>query len=82
MNEFNQAGCEGKHRFDSRKLAQDVSRRSTRSKHAHINFYRCEFCGAAPWECRGGWQPNNCTGECGKGWRDPDHEYEKMRDEG
>lgn len=42
---------------------------------------RCEFCGAAPWECRGGWQPNGCTGDCGKGWRDPDHEYEKMRDD-
>ena len=43
---------------------------------------RCEFCGAAPWESRGGWQPAGCTGECRTSWRDPDHEYEKMRDEG
>lgn len=40
---------------------------------------RCEFCGCAP--SRGGWQPNICTGECGILWRDPDAEYEKMRDE-
>ena len=31
--------------------------------------------------CRGGWQPEKCNGECGKGWRDPDAEYERMRDE-
>lgn len=42
---------------------------------------RCEFCGAAPWECRGGWKPSGCNGECRTNWRDPDHEYEKMRDE-
>jgi hypothetical protein len=42
---------------------------------------RCEFCGVAPWECRGGWQPDQCTGECHQSWRDPDAEYEKMRDE-
>lgn len=40
-----------------------------------------DFCGVAPWECRGGWQPDKCTGDCGKGWRDPDAEYEKMRDD-
>jgi hypothetical protein len=40
---------------------------------------RCEFCGAAPWESRGGWQPSGCNGECRTSWRDPDHEYEKMR---
>lgn len=42
---------------------------------------RCEFCGAAPGEARGGWQPDGCTGECGTVWRDPDQEYEKARDE-
>ena len=42
---------------------------------------RCEFCGAAPWESRGGWKPRSCTGECKTAWRDPDHEYEKMRDD-
>lgn len=42
---------------------------------------RCEFCGCAPSEFCSGWQPDRCTGECGKGWCDPDQEYEKMRDE-
>lgn len=42
---------------------------------------RCEFCGVHPRECRGGWQPDLCTGECGRSWRDPDYEYDKMRDE-
>lgn len=42
---------------------------------------RCEFCGVAPWQCRDGWQPDCCTGECGNSWRDPDQEYEKMRDD-
>lgn len=42
---------------------------------------RCEHCGVHPRECRGGWQPDRCTGECGKTWRDPDAEYEAMRDE-
>lgn len=32
---------------------------------------RCEFCGVHPRECRGGWQPDLCTGECGRSWRDP-----------
>lgn len=44
---------------------------------------RCEHCGAAPWEFRrGGWQPGPCTGECRQQFRDPDAEYEAMRDEG
>ena len=42
---------------------------------------RCEICGAAPYECRDGWQPDSCTGECNRGWRDPDAEYEATRDE-
>jgi len=41
----------------------------------------CEFCGASRWECRAGWQPEFCTGECGCSWRDPDYERDKMRDE-
>lgn len=43
---------------------------------------RCEFCGANPHESRGGWQPEGCNGGCHIVWRDPDQEYEKMRDEG
>lgn len=43
---------------------------------------RCEFCGAGPWESRGGWMPSGCTGKCNTSWRDPDQEYEKMRDDG
>lgn len=43
---------------------------------------RCEHCGVHPRECSGGWQPERCTGECGRGWRDPDEEYERLRDEG
>lgn len=39
----------------------------------------CEFCGALP--KRGGWQPDECTGECQRGWRDPDAEYDRRRDE-
>lgn len=42
---------------------------------------RCEFCGAHHRECSAGWQPDRCTGECGKRWRDPDAEYEAARDE-
>jgi hypothetical protein len=42
---------------------------------------RCEFCGAHPRECRAGWRPDSCNGECGRGWRDPDAEYDAMRDE-
>lgn len=41
---------------------------------------RCEHCGAAPFEMRSGCQPERCTGECGRGWRDPDYEYERMRE--
>lgn len=43
---------------------------------------RCEFCGVHPRECRGGWQPDACTGECGQKWRDPDAEREMERDDG
>jgi hypothetical protein len=42
---------------------------------------RCEFCGVHPREFRAGWQPTECTGECGRRWRDPDAEYEQMRDD-
>lgn len=42
----------------------------------------CEFCGATPYSCRGGWQPDICTGECDVRWRDPDAEYDRMRDDG
>ena len=42
---------------------------------------RCEFCGADPRDCRSGWQPDRCNGECGRGWRDPDAEYDAQRDE-
>jgi len=41
---------------------------------------RCEFCGADPRYCKG-WQPDACTGECGIGWRDPDAEYDRRRDD-
>lgn len=43
---------------------------------------RCEHCGAHERECGRGWQPRQCTGECGHVWRDPDAEYERRRDEG
>jgi len=43
---------------------------------------RCEFCGVHDGGCRAGWQPEDCTGECGRRWRDPDAEYDRMRDEG
>ena len=39
---------------------------------------RCEHCGALP---SSGWEPSECTGECGVKWRDPDAEYERRRDE-
>lgn len=43
---------------------------------------RCEFCGADPRiEGGDGWQPRNCTGECRRSWRDPDAEYDALRDE-
>lgn len=41
----------------------------------------CEFCGVHERSCRGGWQPDCCTGECGRNWRDPDAERGRMRDE-
>jgi hypothetical protein len=40
----------------------------------------CEFCGADPRVRRDGWQPDECTGECGRRFRDPDAEYDAMRD--
>jgi hypothetical protein len=40
----------------------------------------CEFCGADPRYCRG-WEPASCTGECGIKFRDPDAEYDAMRDD-
>ncbi len=45
------------------------------------NDDRCEFCGALPHERLGGWQPTCCTGKCHISWRDPDFEYDQMRDE-
>lgn len=41
----------------------------------------CEFCGADPRYCRAGWEPDGCTGECGKVWRDPDAERDRIRDD-
>lgn len=41
----------------------------------------CEFCGASERQCRHGWAPDACTGKCGLSWRDPDAEYEAMRDD-
>lgn len=45
------------------------------------NDDRCEHCGAWPGEWRGGWQPSACTGKCGREWRDPDAERDRIRDE-
>jgi hypothetical protein len=45
------------------------------------NDDRCRFCGAHPHERLGGWQPTRCTGKCRINWRDPDFEYDQMRDE-
>lgn len=42
---------------------------------------RCEFCGVHASECRSGWRPSRCTGECDLSWRDPDTEYEAARDD-
>lgn len=42
----------------------------------------CEFCGLAEGDrraCRG-WQPEQCTGECGIVWRDPDAERDERND--
>lgn len=41
----------------------------------------CEVCGAGASMFRNGWQPDECTGECGIKWRDPDAEYDAMRDD-
>lgn len=41
----------------------------------------CQHCGVDFRSCRSGWQPGECTGECRRAWRDPDDEYERMRDE-
>jgi hypothetical protein len=44
--------------------------------------YLCDYCGAdARYEGRDGWQPWCCTGKCGRRWRDPDAEYDALRDE-
>lgn len=40
---------------------------------------RCEFCGTR--EGRDGWQPDACTGEFRRKWRDPDAEYDARGDE-
>lgn len=42
---------------------------------------RCEFCGAYPLEYRCGWAPSFCTGECGRGRRDPDFERDQSRED-
>lgn len=41
---------------------------------------RCEHCGAHDSEARAGFSPDACTGECGRMWRDPDHERDARRD--
>lgn len=41
----------------------------------------CEFCGVGPRELRSGWQPDRCDGSCRRTWRDPDYEYDQMRDD-
>lgn len=41
----------------------------------------CEFCGVSWRSVADGWQPSLCTGECRRSWRDPDAEYDAMRDE-
>lgn len=41
----------------------------------------CEHCGVHARACRGGWRPDECTGECGKSWRDPDQERDAMMDD-
>lgn len=38
---------------------------------------RCEFCGIHARHCRDGWQPDCCTGECRRSWRDPDYERDQ-----
>lgn len=40
----------------------------------------CEYCGIHERSCRAGWEPDCCTGECGRQWRDPDFERD-LRDE-
>lgn len=40
---------------------------------------RCEFCGALPTQM--GWQPEECTGECRRRWRDPDDERDRRMDQ-
>jgi hypothetical protein len=40
----------------------------------------CEYCGATPFETCKGWEPSCCNGNCGVRWRDPDAEYDAMRD--
>jgi hypothetical protein len=42
---------------------------------------RCEHCGVHPRECSGDWQPEQCTGECGRGWRNPDAERDQRIDD-
>jgi hypothetical protein len=39
----------------------------------------CEYCGADPRYCTG-WQPEECSGECGRSWRDPDYELDMRRE--
>jgi hypothetical protein len=42
----------------------------------------CQYCGADPRYCRGGWQPDECNGECGRSFRDPDYERDlRIEDE-
>lgn len=49
-------------------------------KTSNPNDDLCEHCGVHPHDCRDGWQPDACTGECGRIWRDPDAEREELRD--
>lgn len=42
----------------------------------------CKYCGVHWRAFTVGWQPEDCTGECGRKWRDPDAELEQRRDDG
>jgi hypothetical protein len=42
---------------------------------------RCEFCGISSQDYDYGWQPENCTGECRRAWRDPDYERDQIMED-
>ncbi len=43
--ERQQAGCEGKHRFDDPRLARRVASRSAHTNGDRMSAYRCRLCG-------------------------------------